>query len=140
MYLQINMVKYNADWEITNIYENLQIVQSQFFTDMLLFIYIQSTLNIYWFIGILIHCQQYQQIAIWLLLTIHTIRSAIWWAITKVILNYLRQPNYHYYKKRFVSRINPSLLLKINLYNTQTLQLIIFIKWNYIQKTIKGAA
>ncbi len=31
------MVKYNADQEITNIYENLQIVWSQFFTDMLLF-------------------------------------------------------------------------------------------------------
>ncbi len=26
MYLQINMVKYNAGQEITNIYENLQIV------------------------------------------------------------------------------------------------------------------
>jgi hypothetical protein len=26
VYLQINMVKYNADQEITNIYENLQIV------------------------------------------------------------------------------------------------------------------
>ncbi len=58
MYLQINMVKYNADGEITNIYEKLQIVQSQFFTDMLLFIYIRSTLNIYWFIGIQIHCQR----------------------------------------------------------------------------------
>ncbi len=57
MYLQINMVKYSADWEIMNIYENLQIVWSQFITDMLLFIYIQSTLNIYWFIGIQIHCQ-----------------------------------------------------------------------------------
>ena len=39
MYLQINMVKYDADWEIMNIYENLQIVWSQFFTDMLLFIF-----------------------------------------------------------------------------------------------------
>jgi hypothetical protein len=36
MYLQINKVKYDADWEIKNIYENLQIVWSQFFTDMLL--------------------------------------------------------------------------------------------------------
>jgi hypothetical protein len=35
-----------------NIYENLQIVRSQFFTDMLLFVYIQSTSNFYWFIGI----------------------------------------------------------------------------------------
>ncbi len=30
MYLQINTLKYDADWEITNTYENLQIVQSQF--------------------------------------------------------------------------------------------------------------
>jgi len=57
MYLQINMVKYDADQEIMNIYENLQIVWSQFFTDMLLFVYIQSTSNIYWFIGIQICCQ-----------------------------------------------------------------------------------
>ncbi len=52
MYLQINMVKYDADREITNIYGNLQTVWSQFFTDKLLFIYIRSTSNIYWFIGI----------------------------------------------------------------------------------------
>jgi hypothetical protein len=32
------MVKDNADREIMNIYENLQIVWSQFFTDMVLFI------------------------------------------------------------------------------------------------------
>jgi hypothetical protein len=32
------MVKYDADWEIMNTYENLQIVQSQFFTDKLMFI------------------------------------------------------------------------------------------------------
>ncbi len=32
MYLQINTVKYNADQEIMNTYENLQIVWSQFFT------------------------------------------------------------------------------------------------------------
>jgi hypothetical protein len=51
------MVKYDSDREIMNIYENLQIVQSQFFTDMLLFIYIGSTLNNYWFIGIQIRCQ-----------------------------------------------------------------------------------
>jgi hypothetical protein len=37
VYLQINMVKYDADWEIMNICENLQIVQSEFVTDMLLF-------------------------------------------------------------------------------------------------------
>ncbi len=46
MYLQINMVKYDADWEIMNIYENLQIVRSQFFTDMLLFVNIWSTVAV----------------------------------------------------------------------------------------------
>ncbi len=60
MCLQINKVKYDANWEITNIYENLQIVWSQFCTDKLLFVYIQSTSNINWFIGIRIHCQQVQ--------------------------------------------------------------------------------
>ncbi len=43
-----------------NIYENLQIVWTHIFTDMLLFVNIWSTLNIYWFIGIRIHCQQIQ--------------------------------------------------------------------------------
>ncbi len=47
MYLQINTSKYDADQEIMNIYENLQIVWSQFFTDMLLFVNILSTSNIY---------------------------------------------------------------------------------------------
>jgi hypothetical protein len=56
-----------------NIYENLEIVPSQFFTDMLLFVYIRI-LNIYWFIGIWICCQR---IAIWLLSTIRNIWSAI---------------------------------------------------------------
>jgi hypothetical protein len=40
-----------------NTYENLQIVRSHFFTDKLIFIYIQSNSNIYWFIGIWICCQ-----------------------------------------------------------------------------------
>ncbi len=43
-----------------NTYENLQIVQSQFFINKLIFIYIQSNLNIYWFIGIRIRCQRTQ--------------------------------------------------------------------------------
>jgi hypothetical protein len=60
VYLQVNMVKYDADQEITNTYENLQIVQSQFFADKLLFISIWSNSNIYWFIGIRICCQQIQ--------------------------------------------------------------------------------
>ncbi len=36
------MVKYNADWEITNTNtnENLQIVKPQFFPDKLIYIYI----------------------------------------------------------------------------------------------------
>ncbi len=33
MYLQIKTVKYNADQEIMNTFENLQKVWSQFFTD-----------------------------------------------------------------------------------------------------------
>jgi hypothetical protein len=53
----MNTVKNDTQQEITNIYENLQIVQTHFFTDMLLFVNIQSTSNIYWFIGIQIHCQ-----------------------------------------------------------------------------------
>jgi len=52
MYLQINTIKYDTDREITNTYENLQIVRSQFFTDKLIFIYIRYNSNIYWFIGI----------------------------------------------------------------------------------------
>jgi len=46
------MVKYDADREITITNENLQIVWSQFFTDMVIFIYIWSNLIIFWFIGI----------------------------------------------------------------------------------------
>jgi hypothetical protein len=49
MYLQINMVKYNAEQEIMNTYENVQIVWSQFFTDKQIFDYIKSIWNIYWF-------------------------------------------------------------------------------------------
>jgi hypothetical protein len=46
------MVKYDADREIMYTYENLQRVHSQLFTDKLIFIYIWSNSNIYWFIGI----------------------------------------------------------------------------------------
>ncbi len=46
--------------EITNTNKNLQIVQSQFFTDKLIFIYIWSNSNIYWFMGIQIRCPQTQ--------------------------------------------------------------------------------
>ncbi len=41
----------------------------------------------------------YKQIAIRLHLTIRNIRSAIWWAITKVILNYLLLPTRDVYKR-----------------------------------------
>ncbi len=56
----MNTVKYDVDREITNIYENLQIVLSHLFSDIVLFVNIRSTLNIYWFIGIRIRCQQIQ--------------------------------------------------------------------------------
>ncbi len=52
--------KYDTNQEIKNTHENLQIVLSQFSTDKLILIYIQSNLNIYWFIGIWINCQQMQ--------------------------------------------------------------------------------
>jgi hypothetical protein len=86
------MVKYDADWEITNIYENLKIVWSQFFTDMLLFVYIQSTSNV---IGLSVFrfiAKEYKWIAIQLLLTIRNIQSVIGWVITKGILNYSPLP------------------------------------------------
>ncbi len=92
MYLQINTVKYDADREIMKIYKNLWLVRSQIFTDMLLFVYIRSTSNIYRFISIQIHCQR---IAIQLLLTISNIQSAIWWVIMKAIFNYLCQPMFN---------------------------------------------
>ncbi len=50
----MNMVKYDANQEIMR---TLQIVQSQFFTNKLIFIYIWSNSNIYWFIHIQIRCQ-----------------------------------------------------------------------------------
>jgi hypothetical protein len=93
VFVQINTVKYDTDWEMTNTYEKLQIVWSQFFTDMLLFIYVRSTSNIYWFIGIQICCKWIPRIAIWLLSTIRNIQSVIRWAIMKVILNYSCLPS-----------------------------------------------
>jgi hypothetical protein len=54
------MVKYDANQEITNTYENLQIVWCQFLTNKLIFDYIQSNSNIYWLISIQIRCQQTQ--------------------------------------------------------------------------------
>ncbi len=46
------MVKYCAGKEIMITYDNLQIVQSKFFTNMLIFIYTQSNSNIFCFISI----------------------------------------------------------------------------------------
>jgi hypothetical protein len=46
------------DREITNTYEKLQIVQSQFCTDMLILFYIQSNLNIFQFLSIQIQLVQ----------------------------------------------------------------------------------
>ncbi len=45
---------------------------------------------------------------------------------TKLLSNilWLIEPQYKRYKKRFVSRVNPSLLLKIKMYNIWTLQFI----------------
>ncbi len=53
----MNTVKYNANQENMNSSDNLQIVRSHFFTDRLLFFYIQSNMNTYLFISIQICCQ-----------------------------------------------------------------------------------
>ncbi len=56
----MNMAKYDADQDIMITYENLWIVWSQFFTDMLILIYISSNLYIFWFIGIQIQIRLVQ--------------------------------------------------------------------------------
>jgi hypothetical protein len=71
------MVKYDVNQEITNTYKNLQIAQSQFFTDKLLFVYIPSNLNIYWFIGIQICCQGIQMKSYLITFDSSNIQSAI---------------------------------------------------------------
>jgi len=40
-------------------------------------------------------------------------------------------------KEKTVSRLSPNLLLSIILQNTWTLQFLIKIEWNYLQKIIK---
>ncbi len=52
------MVKYDADWEITITYKNLQIVWSHYFTDMLILIYIWYNWNIFLFISIQVQLVQ----------------------------------------------------------------------------------
>ncbi len=53
------MVKYDANWEITNTYEFTNSLISVF-TDKVIFIYIRSNSNIYWFISIRVCCQWIQ--------------------------------------------------------------------------------
>jgi hypothetical protein len=60
-----------------NIYENLQIVRSHFFIDIVQFVNIRSTSNIYWFIGIRIRCQRIQTNNYSFTFDIRTIRSGI---------------------------------------------------------------
>jgi hypothetical protein len=79
-------------WIFTRIYKY---VQCQFFTDMLLFIYIRSTSNMYWFIGMQILCQWIPTNS-YLVTFNYYIRSAIRWAITKVIFNYSHLPKAKY--------------------------------------------
>ncbi len=85
MYLQINTVKYDANWEIMNTYDNLQIVWSQFYTDKLIFIYIWK---IWISIGLSVFrfdVNEHKQRAFQLHSTICNIQSFIRWAIMKVI-------------------------------------------------------
>jgi hypothetical protein len=82
VFLQINTVKYNADWEITNIHKNLQIV------DLGLPL-ISIGLLVFGFVA-----NEYKWIAIQLLLTIHNIWSAIQLMIIKVILDYSPLPTH----------------------------------------------
>ncbi len=85
MQFQINTVKYDDNQEIMNTYENLQIVWSEFLTDKLLFVYIQSNSHI---IGLLVfrfNANKHKRRAIQLHSTIRNIRSPIGRVITKII-------------------------------------------------------
>jgi hypothetical protein len=78
-----NTVKYDANWEITNTYENLQIVWSQSiskYSFIFGLIWISIGLSVFGFVA-----NKYKRRAIQLHLTICNIQSAIWWAIMKVI-------------------------------------------------------
>jgi hypothetical protein len=76
VYLQINTVKYNADREITNIYENLQFDPCFSLICYYSFIFgllrISIGLSVFRFVA-----NEYQRRAIRLLLTIRNIRLAI---------------------------------------------------------------
>ena len=96
MYLQINTVKYDAEQEITNIYENSQIVWYKFFTEWYYsFIFgllqISIGLSVFGFVA-----NEYKRIAIHSLSNIRNIRSGIRWAKPKVILNYSTLPTKRY--------------------------------------------
>jgi hypothetical protein len=81
VYVQISTVKYDVDQEIMNIYENLQIVWSQFFTDMQVFLllWISIDLLVFGFVA-----NEYKWTPIWSLLTICNIWSGIQWMTPKV--------------------------------------------------------
>ncbi len=92
MFLQINVVKYNVDQEITKftrIYKWFDPIFSPICYYSLIFalLWISIGLSVFGFVA-----NKYKRITIHSLLTIHNIRSGIQWAITKVILNYLTLP------------------------------------------------
>ncbi len=120
------MVKYDVNWEIMNTYENLQIVQSQFFTHMLIFvnlglIWISIGLSVLGFVA-----NEYKQRAMSLHLTICNIRSAIRWAITKVILNYSLLPSSD---PKLSSKETAQALLELPLIEYFIYWLLLIIKW-----------
>jgi hypothetical protein len=93
VFLQINTVKYDVDWEITNIYKNLQIVWSHFspicyYSLIFGLLQISISLSVFRFIA-----NEYKRITIHSLLTIRKIRSGIRWTKMKVILNYSMLPS-----------------------------------------------
>jgi len=94
VYLQINTVKYNADWEIIIFMR----IYKQFDPSLSLICYFSFIFGLLRIsIGLLVFgfvANEYQWRAIWLLSTIRNIRSAIWWVIPKVILNYSRLPSW----------------------------------------------
>ncbi len=120
MYLQINTVKYNADREIKNIYENLQIVWSKFFTDMLLFVYIWSTSNIDWFISIRIRCQWIQTNTY--LVTFDYLKYLVRYCMNKpegkktTIRSYLIGPIHKVQRKRSVVNTTPDIYVQSTLF------------------------
>ncbi len=86
-------VKYNANWDIMNTYENLQIVLSQFFINKQILVYI-GLIQISIGLSVLeFDSREPKWKAIRLHSTICIIWSPIPWAKTKVIKNYLPLPS-----------------------------------------------